>query len=140
VVPLRRASLLVAAITVLAVGALALTGRVGSAVLTAAVGGLLASLCWPWAWQLRQRYTESARAYRSDYFVLSLVTGAGISAVAAFQVWDLIVFSFPSRPSYLSTLALSMALATSAFLTAWDERRRPRATWPPMQPFQHPPS
>jgi len=137
-VPLRRASLLMAAITVLAAGALALTGNVGSAVLAAVVGVLLASLFWPWAWQLRVRYNESVRPYRSDYFVLLLVTGAGASALTVFQVWDLIDFSFPSRPSDFSSIAFSIALAASAFLAAWDERRRPRPMWPPMHPVQRP--
>jgi hypothetical protein len=129
----RRIALLQGAVGAVAAGALAVTGYAGNAILCAVAGLLFLAVCWPWERTLRRQEQERVRHYRADYFVLQILAGLGVTAVAVVFVATGISYQPDSADSVqvvvtssLSLFAVMLALAMQSFLLAWDERRRPR--------------
>jgi hypothetical protein len=132
---MRLIAVLLAGLSLASAAALLILGHTGTAALTAACGLLLGAVCWPSGWALRRRDKDLNRPYKGEFVALPLAAAIIATCGAAFMALDLAYLSpRQNGANDLSSLALMLALATSSFIQAWDERRRPKPTAAPMPP------
>lgn len=126
---MRLLALLLVGVTVVCVAVLWILGGAGSAILAAVCGLLVSAGCWPSDRAMRRRDRNLHRPYKGNYVALALITGVLASLLVAFSALDLLFLSPAPTEAYdVSQSVLLLALAISAFIQAWDERRRPRHT------------